>query len=200
MSSYKWITVSSSSADLHPRQAEVVKWEPDSFRMSSHNAMTCKHDRDMTSRPRPRNWLVHLLPIKGQVSLAVEQDSSLTQDRLASRKNFRSMSNLTEESWIPNSIEEDCGRRAPALSSSAALQFPRMLLWPGTQTRESLVKRPERKSRQRRHSLTILELFTRSYRGLTNRKDRDENERNTVGEDPLSGPSLAITSAWNTLQ
>ena len=53
------------------------------------------------------------------MSLAVEQDSIWTQDRLASRMNFLAMAKLTE---------------APALVRSSALQFPGMLQYPGTQT------------------------------------------------------------------
>ena len=112
----------------------------------------------MMSRPRPSNWLVRLLSIKGLVSLAVEQDFSLTQGRLASRKNFRSMSNLTEANGIPNSIEEDFGRNAPDQVSSSGLQFPEMLLCPGTHFSETLEKRLERRS--------ILELFTKYDRDL----------------------------------
>ena len=37
---------------------------------------------EMMLRPSPFNWLVRLLSIEGQVSLAVEQDSSLIYDRL----------------------------------------------------------------------------------------------------------------------
>ena len=52
---------------------------------------------EMMLRPSPSNWLVRLLSIDGQVSLPVERDSSLIQDRLASRVNF----------VFPKSIEED---------------------------------------------------------------------------------------------
>ena len=43
----------------------------------------------------------------------VEQDSSLAQDRMASKRNFRAIAN--EISGIPKSIEEDPGRLATAL-------------------------------------------------------------------------------------
>ena len=99
----------------------------------------------MTSRPRPSNWLVRLLSIKGQMSLAVKQNSFLTQDRLTSWKNFRWMTNFTEASGIANSIEEDPGRRAPALASSLALHFPGRLQCPGAHNNETLVKGPERR-------------------------------------------------------
>ena len=65
----------------------------------------------MTSPLRPSNWLVRILSIGGQVSLAMEQVSSLTQDRFESLNNFRSLSNLTEASGIPNSMEKNSGRR-----------------------------------------------------------------------------------------
>ena len=74
------------------------------------------------SRPIPSNFLVRLLTIKGQVSLAVEQHSILTQDRLAFRKNFRAMANLAEASGAPNSVKDYIGRSAPALASSPALE------------------------------------------------------------------------------
>ena len=56
-----------------------------------------------------------------------------------------------------------------------------MLLRPATQTSETL-KLPGR--RLRRHSLTILELFTKP--DLTVRKDRDAAERSTVDKHLLS--------------
>ena len=76
---------------------------------------------EMTSRPRPSNWLVRLLSTKGEVSLAAEKDSSLTHDRSASCKNFRLISNLTEASGIPNSIEEDSRRSAPTVSRNVTV-------------------------------------------------------------------------------
>ena len=88
--------------------------------------------------------MVHLLSIKGQVSLAVEQNSSLTQDRLASRKHFCARANLTEASGTPNSIEEDSGRSSPALACPSSLQFPGMLQCPGTHISETLVKHLEK--------------------------------------------------------
>ena len=57
----------------------------------------------MMSRPNPSNWFLRFLSIKDQVSLAMEQDSSLTLDVLAFRKNLHAMANLTEESGIPSS-------------------------------------------------------------------------------------------------
>ena len=140
--------------------AEVIKWESHSFRVSTHNKVTlCLATAiEMMLRPSPSNRLVRILSIEGQVSLAVEQDSSLIQDRLASRKNFLVMASLNEVNGIPKCIEEDPGRNAPAQASSSALQFPGMSQCPGNQISVSL-NRPERKSRQRRHSLTILELL-----------------------------------------
>ena len=79
---------------------------------------------DMTSQPRPRNWLVGLLSIRGQVSRAVKQDFSLSEDRLASLKNLHARFNLGKASGMTNSIEDDSERSAPALASSPALQFP----------------------------------------------------------------------------
>ena len=61
---------------------------------------------------------------------------------------------------MANSTEDDSGRRAIALANSSALQFPGISLCPGTHTSETLVKRPGSRSRQRRHSLTMLELST----------------------------------------
>ena len=78
------------------------------------------------------NWFLGLLSIKCHVSLAVERNSLLTQDRLASRKNFLAIADLNELSGIRNSIEDDSER------SVSALQFPRMLLCPVTQTCETL--------------------------------------------------------------
>ena len=51
---------------------------------------------EMTLRSNLSNWLVRLLSIVGQVSLIMEQNSSLTQDRLASRKNFYQITKLTQ--------------------------------------------------------------------------------------------------------
>ena len=96
--------------------AEVVGWELHSFRMSSHNTINCKHGQC--------DRLVRLLSIEDQVNLAVEQDSSLTQDRLASRKNFRATASLTK------SIEEDSGSTILAQANSSALQFSGILLCP----------------------------------------------------------------------
>ena len=48
-----------------------------------------------------------------QGSLAVEQDSSLTQDILACRKNFCAVTNLNNANGIPNSIEDNSGWIAP---------------------------------------------------------------------------------------
>ena len=68
-----------------------------------------------------------LLSIKSQVSLAMEQNSSLAQDKLASRKNYRVMVKLTKAIGIPNLIEEDFEKSAAAMAISYALQFPGML-------------------------------------------------------------------------
>ena len=54
---------------------ELIKSEAYSFHVSAPNAMTRKNDVTTS----PSNWLVGFLSIKDQVSLAVEQDSSLTQ-------------------------------------------------------------------------------------------------------------------------
>ena len=76
------------------------------------------------------------------------------------------MANLTEAGGIPNSSEEDSGRSALALASLFTLQFPGMWQFPLTQASDTLVNRPERRSTQRRHSLTILELFIEPDRDL----------------------------------
>ena len=108
----KWITASSFSADSHPQQMSlngsrilsaclpITQWP-----VSMATVV------EMMSRSSPSNWFVRLLSIKGQVRLTVEQDSSLTQHRLPMRKNFRSIDNLNEASGIPNSIEDDSGRK-----------------------------------------------------------------------------------------
>ena len=59
----------------------------------------------------------------GQVSLVIEQDSSLGQDRLASRKNYCLKANLTGVNGIRNTIGKGSGRNALALASSSALQW-----------------------------------------------------------------------------
>ena len=109
-------------------------------------------------RPSPSNWLVRLLSIEGQVSQAEGQVSSLIQDRLASRDNLRVIASLNDVSCFPTLIEEDSGCSAPALASMSAFQFPGMSQCSGAQVSVTL-KRPERSMRQRRYSLTILELF-----------------------------------------
>ena len=81
-------------------------------------------------RPSPSNWLVCVLSIKNQESVKVEQHSSLTQNRLAFRKNFHAMVNLTGVSDITRSIEKDSEKSAPALDSFSALKYPGMLLCP----------------------------------------------------------------------
>ena len=154
--------VSSSSADQHPLHKSLNM----SLILSACLPITqwpviTATVIEMTSRPRPSIWLVLLLSIKGWVSLAAEQNTSLTQYKLASWKNFRSMSNLVEVNGILNSIEEDSGWRVPALPSLTALQHFGILLCPGTYISMTLLKRPERGSRQRRHSLTSLEFFTK---------------------------------------
>ena len=105
----------SSSDDYHPRQKSlngshkifrglpITQWSVSTATML-----------EMMSRPNGSNWLVRHPFIKGQVSLAVQQDSLLTQDMLASQRNFCSMSDLTDASGTPNSIEEDPGRSTPA--------------------------------------------------------------------------------------
>ena len=76
--------------------AEIIKWELHYFRVPIHNAMTCKMATvlEIMSRASPSKWLVRSLSIKGKVCPAVEQDSSLTQNRLT----FRVMANLTDAS------------------------------------------------------------------------------------------------------
>ena len=59
---------------------------------------------EMMLGPSPSNWLVRLLPIEGQVSLAMGHDG------LAPRENFRALASLNEVSDIPKSIVEDSGR------------------------------------------------------------------------------------------
>ena len=103
---WNWITVSSSSADLH-----LVKWEPHSFRVSTQNRVACKHglcDRDD----------------------AVVQISSLIQNRLAFRKNLRAISSLKELSGIPKLIEEDSGSSVPALSSGSRVILSNFIVPP----------------------------------------------------------------------
>ena len=60
----------------------------------------------MLLRSSGSNWFVRLLPINGQVSIAVEQ-YSLTQDRLVNRKNSRAIVNLNKVSDVANAIEDD---------------------------------------------------------------------------------------------
>ena len=66
---------------------------------------------------------------------------------------------MNEVSGIPNLIEKDSGGSAPVLAESSILQLPIMSQSPGTQVSVTL-KHPEKRLRQRRHSLTTLELFT----------------------------------------
>ena len=63
---------------------------------------------EMMSRSSSSNWFVRLPSIKGQVSPVMEQNSSLTQDRLASRKNFRTIVNLKEASGISRQLRKEC--------------------------------------------------------------------------------------------
>ena len=87
------------------------------------------------------------------MSLAVEQDSSLMQDRLASLENFRAMSSLNEVSGIPKLIEKDARSSAPVVGFGVSLNI--------TVSGDLCVtlKRSERRLRQWRHFLMILELF-----------------------------------------
>ena len=94
-----------------------------SFRVSSHNTLI-----DLNTSPS--NLLECLLHIEGQVSLAVEQGCSLTKDRLDSRKNFHTLTNLTQESGTPTSIEQDSESSVPDLANLLTLQFPEILLCP----------------------------------------------------------------------
>ena len=72
--------------------------------------------------------MVRLLSIRGQVSLAIEQHSSLTQDRLASRKNFRSISDLTEaigeNVTVPGDPHQWKAGEAPRKKVETAAAFP----------------------------------------------------------------------------
>ena len=106
------------------------------------------------------HWLVSLLCSVGRVSLEVEEDWSLIQDRLASQEKFLALPILKEVSNISKSTEEDFERTAPALSSSFGLQFPSMsqCIWPQIIV---TLNRLERRLKQPRHFLMILELFTR---------------------------------------
>ena len=103
----KWIKASSSSADLHPWQNSLNE----SLVISACFPITQWPESsaiviEMTLRLRPSNWLVRLLAVGDQVSLAMKQDSSLTQHRFASRKNFSSIDNLTGANGVHSSIEE----------------------------------------------------------------------------------------------
>ena len=112
----KWITISSSSTDLHPWQKSLnVSIICSAFLPITQWLIRMATVVKMMPRPTPSNWLVRLLSTKGQLSLAVKQDSSLIQDRLASRKNFRATANLTEAWVTPNSFEEVSESSAPAL-------------------------------------------------------------------------------------
>ena len=61
----------------------------------------------MMLRPNTSNWLMRLLSIGNQVSLAVPQKSLLIQNRLACRAIFRMIASLKEVSAIHRLIEED---------------------------------------------------------------------------------------------
>ena len=89
-SSVKLIRLESEITYIYTSQeigidAEVVKWE-------QHVSMATVIE--LMIRPSPSNWLVRLLSIEGQVSLCVQQDFSLAQYRLKSRKNFRAKDSL----------------------------------------------------------------------------------------------------------
>ena len=111
---------------------------------------------EMVLRLRPSDWLVRLLSIEGHVGLAVNQE--LIQDRFSARGNFLAMSGLHEVTGILKSIEKNYERSAPSLASSSALHFRRMLQCPRTQISVTL-NRPERRWRQRRHSVMNLTFF-----------------------------------------
>ena len=105
-----WISITSFSADLHPRQKSLNGSYVLSTSLSTTQwPVSVATLVELMSRPSQSNWLVRLLSIKDQTSLAVKQNSSLTQNRLASRKNFRTMPNLTDASGIPNSVDKDSG-------------------------------------------------------------------------------------------
>ena len=106
---------------------------------------------EMMLRPSPSNWLVRLPYIESQVSLAVKQDSLLIQNSLASRGNFLAMP-------VWHSRVDWRGFRRKC-DSSSTLQFPGISQSHGTQIRVTL-NRLERRLRQWRYSLTLLELKT----------------------------------------
>ena len=96
---------------------------------------------DITTKSK----LMRLLSIDSQVSLVLEQDFSLIQDRLPSRENFLAMTTLNDVSGILKSlIEKDSGKSIPALARSSALQCPGMSQCPGTQISVTL-NRPEKR-------------------------------------------------------
>ena len=64
----------------------------------------------------------------GQVSPAIEQDSSFVQDELESGKNCYLLVNLTKVSDILDSIAEGSGKYVPTLATSPTLQLPGMSL------------------------------------------------------------------------
>ena len=66
----------------------------------------------MMLRPISSNWLMRLLSIEDQVSLAIEQNSSLIQYRLVSRENFRARASFNEVNGIPKLIEKDQWRNS----------------------------------------------------------------------------------------
>ena len=121
----KWITESSSLVDLHPRQKSL-----NGSRILPITQWPCLQATviEMMLRPSPSNWSVCLTSIDGQVRLAVAQDSSLIQVRLASRKKFRAMASFNKVTGIPNLVEEDSESCVLALTSSSAPQFPEMSL------------------------------------------------------------------------
>ena len=97
----KCMTFSSSLADLQPRQKSLNE---------NRIITTCLPEKMF--RPSPSNCLVRLLSIVSQECLAVEQDSSLIKQGLASRENFRAMISLNELSGISMLIEDFSGKSA----------------------------------------------------------------------------------------
>ena len=102
------------------------------------------------------NWLLRFLSIKGQVSPAVEQNSSFTQDI------------VTKE--FPINSQLDPGGMAYPIQLKRTPKWMhqpwRVAVLGDSHTSDTLVKRLERRSRQRLPSPMILELFIKPDRDL----------------------------------
>ena len=118
----KWITVSINEGCILFAFLSITQWP------LSMTAVI-----EMMLWPNPSNWLVCLLSIKCQVSVVVEQDSSLTQDRLVSQKNFRGQ--LDRSKWH-NQVDW-IGFRKEWTSPGKLVFFTGMLLRPSIQTSET---------------------------------------------------------------